>query len=263
MHIRHRPLNTCFANDTDTVAGHFHSKWVNDKDMKWTQTQLELREICVYLYLCQFYQYKALRFVNYIGCIITMETISENGYIPGCRHLVWVQVYEYIGFCFLSFYIPPQVQFGQSVVFAYLFCMLQMAGITQFDGTRNLFVCIALFTTIVPSVQILCCIMSTYTKDVMVVCGCMYMAKEILLLIPVRGSLTHRSSNAQLLYGKGSIAMVAVWLLTGIILHSFFMDEYSEQTMMEKILFIIHYTPLFWISNANTQLRVRDLARIG
>ena len=190
-----------------------------------------------------------------------METSSEQTLPPAQSYacMTWLQLFLYLTFCTIAYYIPGEVPFGQSLVFAYIFCMMQMTTMYLFNGNKQNLALAVVSAIALPSWQILGAITMNYTLDIMASCSVIYMGRELFLYITIRGnSIFYRPMVVKSAHDKGAIFMLVVWAASGIALYFIVIDPYREQTVTDKVLYIIHFTPLFWLCNINVKNRVYE-----
>ena len=185
------------------------------------------------------------------GSTELQHTVAPHG------DMKWVELFLCATFCVVVFIIPENVAFAESIVFGYIFLLLQMAALPLLNGHKRILLCSTVFVIVVPTSQFLSCIASEYTKDMAVMYGFAYVVKELILYLTIRAGVLQRPRSPKS-YDKSIAVALLAWATIGCFVHYVIPDDPSQITVYAKILHILHYTPLFFMLHVNVVSRTDE-----
>jgi hypothetical protein len=161
-----------------------------------------------------------------------------------------IEVFLFIIFITVVRIIPYQVTYRESIAFSYIYTLWQMASLALLSGRRPTLLCCMVFATTIPTSQLYYCISSEYTTEMVVVYGCLYIAKEVLqyTVFRMRGPGTRWPRRAH----DSSVGVaVLAFVATGVCIN-YVGDEYDpESESAVQLLNVLHYSTIFWVSHLN------------
>jgi len=185
-----------------------------------------------------------------------MECSTEDNTHYNLSHTKYVTAYLYAGFIAVVFALPGQVQYGESLCFAYIYSLLQMTTLPLFKGNRIYLAVATLAATVLPSVQIVLAIDSNNDLNGVIAFSVAYILVQVGLYILLRSSLILRPRAIKKWDERVALASMLIWLVTGLVLVFAVIDESEAQTPLEKYVFIAHYTTMFVLTTVNSRIRV-------
>jgi hypothetical protein len=185
-----------------------------------------------------------------------MECSVEVNTNYNVTYTKYVAAYLYAVFIAVVFALPVQVQFGESVCFAYTFSLLQMTTLPLFQGNRIYLVVATLSATVLPSLQMVLAIDFGYDINGMIAFSTAYMVVQVSLYLLLRFSLIFRPRSIKKSEEWITIASVLLWLVTGLVLVFALIDPSESPATIDKYVYMVHYTPIFVVSVICSRMRV-------
>jgi hypothetical protein len=185
-----------------------------------------------------------------------MQCLVEANTHYNVTYTKYVTAYLYAVFIAVVFALPAQVQFGESLCFAYIFSLLQMTTLPLFHGNFIYLAVATLSATVLPSLQIVLAIDYGYDLYGMAAFSTAYMIVQVSLYLLLRFSIIFRPRSIKQSEEGIAIASVLLWLVTGLLLVFALIDPSESSETIDKYVYMVHYTTIFVLSVVNSRMRV-------